>query len=250
MLSATERETAQDKPVRQQYEITQSTLTYTYHNTITDDWLHVAQIGDYFGNVRLRRHAGSKLRYAVSFLSLRSDVASQLYIYPTCINRPHNIIVSIVENNYLNATTKLCDQLVVVWSAQRIVPVGSLGSLDRSRYYFFHPHEAEWTPFQTRCFSENLEAPGIKPRTSGSVARNSDHYTTEAYNYNDKIKYFIKTTLHVSTMSTQGTLHNRRINLRYQRFTYLYIHIQDKVLLLWLTCWWKLRQSYNLPMHL
>jgi hypothetical protein len=27
---------------------------------------------------------------------------------------------------------------------------------------------------------ENLVGPGIEPGTSGSVARNSDHYTTEA----------------------------------------------------------------------
>jgi hypothetical protein len=39
---------------------------------------------------------------------------------------------------------------------------------------------AEWTPFQTHCYSENLVAPGIEPGTSGSAARNSDHYTTEA----------------------------------------------------------------------
>jgi hypothetical protein len=36
-------------------------------------------------------------------------------------------------------------------------------------------HEAEWTPFQTHYFSENLVVPGIEPRGSGSVARNSDH---------------------------------------------------------------------------
>jgi hypothetical protein len=35
--------------------------------------------------------------------------------------------------------------------------------------------EAEWTPFQTNYFSENLVAPGIEPGTSRSVARNSDH---------------------------------------------------------------------------
>jgi hypothetical protein len=29
-------------------------------------------------------------------------------------------------------------------------------------------------------FSENLVGPGIEPGTSGSVARNSNHYTTEA----------------------------------------------------------------------
>jgi hypothetical protein len=39
--------------------------------------------------------------------------------------------------------------------------------------------EAEWTLFQTHYFSENLIAPGIEPVTSGSVARNSDHQTTE-----------------------------------------------------------------------
>jgi hypothetical protein len=46
-------------------------------------------------------------------------------------------------------------------------------------------HEAECTPFQTHCFSEKLVAPGIDPGTSGSVARNSGHQTTEAVNNND-----------------------------------------------------------------
>nr|CAD7610420.1 unnamed protein product [Timema genevievae] len=31
----------------------------------------------------------------------------------------------------------------------------------------------------THCFTENLEAPGIEPGITGSVARNSDHLTTE-----------------------------------------------------------------------
>jgi hypothetical protein len=38
-----------------------------------------------------------------------------------------------------------------------------------------YTHEAEWTPFQTHYYSENLVAPEIEPRISGSVARNSDH---------------------------------------------------------------------------
>jgi hypothetical protein len=42
-----------------------------------------------------------------------------------------------------------------------------------------YPHEAEWTPFQTRYFSENVVAPGIEPGTSGFIAINSDHKTTE-----------------------------------------------------------------------
>jgi hypothetical protein len=42
-----------------------------------------------------------------------------------------------------------------------------LAYLDRSRYYFFKwflicTHEAEWTPFQTHYFSENLVAPGLE----------------------------------------------------------------------------------------
>jgi hypothetical protein len=41
------------------------------------------------------------------------------------------------------------------------------------KYLLSCPHEAEWIPFQTHCFSESLEAPGIEPRTS-------DHLTTEA----------------------------------------------------------------------
>jgi hypothetical protein len=50
------------------------------------------------------------------------------------------------------------------------VPYGRiLGFLDRSRYIFKQllsgTHEAEWTPFQTHYFSENLVAPGIESGT-------------------------------------------------------------------------------------
>jgi hypothetical protein len=44
-----------------------------------------------------------------------------------------------------------------------------LGFLDRSRYYFSFKqllscgHQAEWTPFQTHYFSENLVVLGIEP---------------------------------------------------------------------------------------
>jgi hypothetical protein len=47
------------------------------------------------------------------------------------------------------------------------------------KYLLNDHHEAEWTPFQTHYFSENLIALGIEPGTSGSVVRNSDHKTTE-----------------------------------------------------------------------
>jgi hypothetical protein len=37
---------------------------------------------------------------------------------------------------------------------------------------------AEWTKFQTHCYSENMVAPAVEPRTSGLAAIN--HWTTEA----------------------------------------------------------------------
>jgi hypothetical protein len=43
---------------------------------------------------------------------------------------------------------------------------------------------AEWTPFQTHCYSENLAAMGIERGTPRSAARKSDHQTTEAGDLN------------------------------------------------------------------
>jgi hypothetical protein len=48
------------------------------------------------------------------------------------------------------------------------------------KYLLNCPHEAEWTAFQTPYSSENLVGPGIEPWSSGYVARNSDHHSTEA----------------------------------------------------------------------
>jgi hypothetical protein len=47
-----------------------------------------------------------------------------------------------------------------------------------SKYLLIYPHEAEWTPFQAHCYTENLVAPGNEPETSGLAA--SYHETTEA----------------------------------------------------------------------
>jgi hypothetical protein len=57
--------------------------------------------------------------------------------------------------------------------------------LDQSRYFSFkylliYVHEAEWTPFHTHRYSDNLVALGIEPGTFVPAARNSDHETTEA----------------------------------------------------------------------
>jgi hypothetical protein len=70
----------------------------------------------------------------------------------------------------------------VTWSAQWIPTAVNLVFFPRPgaatfpfEYLLSYPHEAEWTPFQTQYFSENLAGPGIEPETSGYVARNSDH---------------------------------------------------------------------------
>jgi hypothetical protein len=73
----------------------------------------------------------------------------------------------------------------VAWSAQRISSVVFPGFETRvatfsSKQLLNCTNKAEWTPFQTHYYSEKLVVLGIKPGTSGSVARNSDHWTTEA----------------------------------------------------------------------
>jgi hypothetical protein len=58
-----------------------------------------------------------------------------------------------------------------------------LGFLDRSchlsiKWLLSCTHEAEWIPFQTHYFFSG--STGNRTRASGSVAKNSDYYTTEA----------------------------------------------------------------------
>jgi hypothetical protein len=93
------------------------------------------------------------------------------------------------QANSTDWETATCQRNLVPTFADRGVSRGqsggsptavNLSSLDRSRYFSFkylliYPHEAEWTPFQTHCYSENLATPGIESGTSVSAARNSDH---------------------------------------------------------------------------
>jgi hypothetical protein len=55
----------------------------------------------------------------------------------------------------------------VVWSAKRV----STAVTFSFKQLLSYPHEAEWTPFQTRYFSENLVALEIEPGPSASVVR-------------------------------------------------------------------------------
>jgi hypothetical protein len=58
---------------------------------------------------------------------------------------------------------------LLVYSINVTDPYGRIiGSLDRNRYFSINEllnctHEAEWTPFQIRNFTEYLVAPGIEP---------------------------------------------------------------------------------------
>jgi hypothetical protein len=55
-----------------------------------------------------------------------------------------------------------------VWLVQRILTAlfsafWTRAAAISSKQLLSCTHEAEWTPFQTRYFSENLVAPGIEP---------------------------------------------------------------------------------------
>jgi hypothetical protein len=58
------------------------------------------------------------------------------------------------------------------WSLIAVSYTGAVTFLSSSSSFILT--RAEWTPFQTHCYSENVVAPRIEPRTSGFAARNSE----------------------------------------------------------------------------
>jgi hypothetical protein len=58
-----------------------------------------------------------------------------------------------------------------VWSLISAFWTGAATFLSSSSSFILT--RAEWTQFQTNCYSENLAAPGIEPGTSGLAARRS-----------------------------------------------------------------------------
>jgi hypothetical protein len=115
------------------------------------------------------------------------------------------------RTNYTNLATLSATLVPILRRGCHVVSVTDpcgriLGFLDRSRYFFFQVSpqlysRGEWTPFQAHYFSENLVAPEIEPWSSGSVARNSDHWTTEAayfllHNINKFNSYLTVNTIH------------------------------------------------------
>jgi hypothetical protein len=72
-----------------------------------------------------------------------------------------------------------CEECRVISAGDTPRPLTSV--FIRSEPLLFHSSSssfpltrAEWTPFQTHCYAENLVSPEIELGTSGSAARNSD----------------------------------------------------------------------------
>jgi hypothetical protein len=107
---------------------------------------------------------------------------------PKLINKTNSVTLS-PQANYTDWPTVTCPRNLVpnLWiKGCRVVsaadPLRSLISVFYTEAATFLScscsfilTKAEWTPFQTDCYSENLVAPGIEQGTSGSAARNSDH---------------------------------------------------------------------------
>ena len=91
-------------------------------------------------------------------------------------------------------SANFCGQRGVMWSAQRVPTAVNLCFLDLEPLLFFYSSSSSvdltrlsrprYRPTTTH---KNLVAPGIEPETSVSVARNSDHQTTEAVGREDMV---------------------------------------------------------------
>jgi hypothetical protein len=66
---------------------------------------------------------------------------------------------------------------------------------------------ADWTPFQTHCYSENLAAPEIEPGTSCFAARKSDHRPQRRSNVHI---HELDITTHQNSYTAYSTINNSR----------------------------------------
>jgi hypothetical protein len=106
----------------------------------------------------------------------------------TLIKTNTNSVAFSPQANYTDFGTANCWRNLVPTFADRGLSRGQRGGsrtvvnlnfLDQSLYFSFklpliYPHEAEWTPFETHCYSENLAASGNVLGTSVYAARKSD----------------------------------------------------------------------------
>jgi hypothetical protein len=96
----------------------------------------------------------------------------------------------------------------------------TLGFLDRSRYFpIKYPlsctHEAEWTPFQTHCFSENLVVLGIEPGPPDAGSRSSSSSQV------CWVMFIINT--HVAMLLATGVSYSGSLGFKFRPKSWLYI---------------------------
>jgi hypothetical protein len=114
------------------------------------------------------------------------------------------------EANYIDLAIATCWRNLVPTFADRRVSRGQRGgsptkirslisvfytgsAIFLSSVSSFTLTKAEWTPFQTHCYSENLAAPGIEPGTSGSAAQRSGLGFYSSSNRNEHKKQKVST---------------------------------------------------------
>jgi hypothetical protein len=136
----------------------------------------------------------AQLRFGLSYVMSVQGKKYGIYMYvkpnnsfTNKTNKKTNSVALSPRANYADWGTTTCRRNLVPTFVDRGVSRGQRGGsptavnfsfLDRSCYFSFKYSSftltrAEWTPFQTYCYSENVVAPEIEPGTSGLAARNS-----------------------------------------------------------------------------
>jgi hypothetical protein len=112
--------------------------------------------------------------------------------------------------NYTDWATATCRRNLVPTSVDRGVSRGQRGGsptavnlsfLERRGYFSFkqlliYPHTADWTPFRTHCYSENLVAPGIEPGTYRFRSWRKQHWTVAETQGSDRRVWGITKEIH------------------------------------------------------
>jgi hypothetical protein len=79
-------------------------------------------------------------------------------------NKQTNSVALFRERTIPTERTPLVKEVSVNFCGQRVLRSEHNGAATFSSKQLLNcTHEAEWTQFQTHCFSENLAAPGIEP---------------------------------------------------------------------------------------
>jgi hypothetical protein len=122
-------------------------------------------------------------------ITLTVSLCNYLHHNNSLKNKQTNSVVLSPQADDTDWATATCRRNLVPTFVDRGVSCGQRGESIRSLISVFYTGaatflsssslfiltRAEWTPFQSHCYSKNLVAPGMEPRTSGLAARNSDY---------------------------------------------------------------------------